>query len=238
MNLKIIGGSFAKQSATYFLGTIILKVDGDEYRYCTRAAIENLEKIVQEKDTITFKLTFKDGNSLTATAHENIYNGILKDSVTDPEPDDEILKVRPRDEIELRNQIVKYGVFSVLCIFMFFGLPHCMKLTDPAYIRQANIREAQQLQKKKETQQAVWLEITKDAVRARLKDSRSAEFRNVVFKEFEGAPIVCGEVNSNNSFGGKAGFQRFVASGEDLVFIEEQVSDFNKAWAKICGNKS
>ena len=52
------------------------------------------------------------------------------------------------------------------------------------------------------------------AVCAKLKDCGSARFRNVRFimsKKTDGsmAPIVCGEVNAKNSYGGYEGFQPF-----------------------------
>ena len=37
------------------------------------------------------------------------------------------------------------------------------------------------------SQQSVWIEVSKDAVRGRLKDSRSAQFRNVVFHAYQGS---------------------------------------------------
>lgn len=85
--------------------------------------------------------------------------------------------------------------------------------------------------------QALWIEETKDGVRRRLKDAGSAEFRNVFFNEYEDGPIVCGEVNSKNGFGGYTGFQHFVGSGTKLVFLEEEVDGFSEVWNEMCAKK-
>lgn len=87
------------------------------------------------------------------------------------------------------------------------------------------------------TKQIAWIEISKDAVRNRLKDPRSAQFRNVVFHAYQGTtPVVCGEVNATNSYGGYSGYQGFIASGETLVFIESdfQAGEFAKSWNEMC----
>jgi len=82
----------------------------------------------------------------------------------------------------------------------------------------------------------IWMERGKDAVREKLKDPRSAEFRNVFFHRGpDGVPMTCGEVNSKNSFGGRRGFQKFVSAGQvDLTYLEEEVSDFYTVWNRLC----
>lgn len=85
-----------------------------------------------------------------------------------------------------------------------------------------------------------WIERSKDAVRAKLKDPDSAQFRGVYFRQAAGAPpMACGEVNSKNSFGGYGGFQRFLsASRPDLTFLAEQMDakDFAEVWNKFCAS--
>lgn len=85
--------------------------------------------------------------------------------------------------------------------------------------------------------QAVWIEEMKRRVRQDLRDPSSAEFRNVRFSRAGGVPAVCGEVNGSNAFGGKAGFQRFVAAG-DIRVLEEEVEDGGMVtiWSQICGD--
>lgn len=80
------------------------------------------------------------------------------------------------------------------------------------------------------------VERAKDAVRKRLKDPASAEFRGVRYHEGkEGLPMVCGEVNAKNAFGGRAGFEHFVSTGaEDKTFFESDVSDFANLWNRFC----
>jgi hypothetical protein len=88
----------------------------------------------------------------------------------------------------------------------------------------------------------VWIERTKDAVRARLRNPSSAEFRKVeLFRPYAGrdTPFVCGEVNSENGFGGRSGFQRFIGSGNSApVFLEEEVArgEFGPVYAEMCRN--
>lgn len=55
------------------------------------------------------------------------------------------------------------------------------------------------------------LRDAKDAVASALSDPASAEFRNIEHARYGAASyIVCGEVNGNNAFGGKAGFRPFM----------------------------
>lgn len=53
-----------------------------------------------------------------------------------------------------------------------------------------------------------------DAVKARLKNSSSAQFRNVHFhRSSNGIPMTCGEVNSKDGLGDYVGFQKFISAG-------------------------
>lgn len=74
------------------------------------------------------------------------------------------------------------------------------------------------------------------AVRAKLKDPGSAEFKDVYFNRGgDGIPMTCGQVNGKNSFGGRNGYQRFISSGSsELTFLEEEVSDFVIVWNRFC----
>lgn len=71
-------------------------------------------------------------------------------------------------------------------------------------------------------------------IRNHLKDPRSAEFRNTYVRNINGASIFCGEVNSKNSFGAYKGFQRFVATGSHLFYLEEEAKNFSRIWSKMC----
>lgn len=74
----------------------------------------------------------------------------------------------------------------------------------------------------------------KKTVAASLKDSGSAQFRDVFFSETEkGGSVVCGQINSKNSLGAYTGFQRFISNGQ-TTFIEENDSNIGDTWAQVC----
>jgi hypothetical protein len=56
-----------------------------------------------------------------------------------------------------------------------------------------------------------------DAVRAKLRDPSSAQFRNVHFNKIS-TTDVCGEVNAKSLFGGYIGFNRFVAEQDGTTY--------------------
>ncbi len=87
--------------------------------------------------------------------------------------------------------------------------------------------------------QYAWNELGKETIKAKLKDGDSAKFKDVFFhthqlEDGKRMPITCGLVNSKNSFGGYTGYQKFIASGSVLSFLEEEVDDFNKVWSTFC----
>lgn len=50
-------------------------------------------------------------------------------------------------------------------------------------------------------------------------------------------PVVCGEVNAKNGFGGHTGYQKYIASGETFgPYLEETTpaGEFAKAWNELC----
>ncbi len=87
-----------------------------------------------------------------------------------------------------------------------------------------------------DSKKIAWMQKGMEAVKSRLKDPGSADFRNVFFHQGKDAPpMTCGEVNSKNSFGGYIGHQRFVSAGKpDLTFLESDVRDFGPIWARFC----
>lgn len=73
----------------------------------------------------------------------------------------------------------------------------------------------------------------KQAVRAQLRDSGSADFRDVEYGDSEETgPVAYGYVNSNNGFGGKAGFQKFVSNGSTTL-LEERDARLKEAWLHL-----
>lgn len=77
-----------------------------------------------------------------------------------------------------------------------------------------------------------------------LKDPASASFRNqfISLSEPMGegkivATLLCGEVNSKNSFGGYAGFARFYTIAVSPHIEKEDDEVFANMWKKMCSNK-
>ncbi len=91
-----------------------------------------------------------------------------------------------------------------------------------------------------DVQELLWVERGKQAVRSKLKDPDSADFRNVFFhRGSDDIPVICGEVNSKNSFGGFGGFQKFISAGSaEMTFLEEEVSDFGNLWNTLCADQA
>lgn len=88
----------------------------------------------------------------------------------------------------------------------------------------------------KDQRKVVWIEKGKDAIRARLKDADSAQFRGLFFSDAV-APIVCGEVNGKNSFGSKSGYVRFITTTKaETTILETDMkrSEFAISWRKLC----
>jgi len=90
------------------------------------------------------------------------------------------------------------------------------------------------------TQQFLWVENGKEAAAAKLKEPNSAEFRNVSFNKsnLQGKiiPVVCGEINGRNSYGGYSGFQRFVSTGKTMTIFQNEMdyNEFVKVWNQLC----
>jgi hypothetical protein len=89
-----------------------------------------------------------------------------------------------------------------------------------------------------QSRQAIWVARGQEAVKAKLKDPGSAQFRAVFFNRGkDGLPVTCGEVNSKNSFGGYSGHQKFVSAGKpERTYLEEQMAagEFAKVWNTLC----
>jgi len=63
-----------------------------------------------------------------------------------------------------------------------------------------------------------------------LKDPGSAQFRKVRLVPYSQRAVICGEVNGKNSYGGYAGFKRFVASTSEVTFSESgKYADIDEA---------
>lgn len=79
-------------------------------------------------------------------------------------------------------------------------------------------------------------------LRSLLKDPDSAKYRNQFLAQIDGGNLMlCGEVNSKNSFGGFTGFKRFIASpNPDAPSIVDgetggiSGADFDNAYRMVC----
>jgi hypothetical protein len=90
----------------------------------------------------------------------------------------------------------------------------------------------------KARKEAAYIDLNKDQVKERLKDPDSAQFRDVFVSNTGGLPVVCGEVNAKNSFGGYGGFQRFISAGTlQLVAKDMAAGEFDTSWVKFCGHR-
>lgn len=113
------------------------------------------------------------------------------------------------------------GIFTALCVV---GLLALGWIAGPDQAVQRQVRRA------------AWIDQGEAAVRHELKAPASASFRDVRFYSGQ-LPAVCGQVNADNSLGGRAGFQRFVSLGSPgKTYLEEQVSDFPALWGRLCVN--
>lgn len=88
-----------------------------------------------------------------------------------------------------------------------------------------------------EGDQSLWIVKSQDGIKARLRDPDSAEFKDSRFYSGGKTPVVCGRVNARDGFGGYTGFERYVASGEKLAFLESDLKtpqEMDKVWSTYC----
>jgi len=73
-------------------------------------------------------------------------------------------------------------------------------------------------------------------MKQRLKDPESAQFSGVAVVRVSGKPVVCGEVNARNSFGGFTGRKGFVMPKGGVVIGEEDLpgADWANLWNQSC----
>jgi hypothetical protein len=76
----------------------------------------------------------------------------------------------------------------------------------------------------------VLIEKAKDAIRDKLKDPESAQFRNVQIGKEKWKPVR-GEVNAKNSYGGYIGYDKFYVDlkSNKVVFEEATIRSINEA---------
>lgn len=79
----------------------------------------------------------------------------------------------------------------------------------------------------------------KAAISATLKDPASAQFQSL-FVSGSALPVLCGEINGKNSYGGFVGYRRFYSTGDTgLSNIENSNENyvFREMWPSMCGEK-
>ncbi len=82
----------------------------------------------------------------------------------------------------------------------------------------------------------LWIEKNKEVVKQKLKDPGSATFehtRVMYIADANKTPIVCGEVNSKNSYGGYTGNKKFISAGSALFHMEGE-DGFDNVWVDLC----
>lgn len=80
-----------------------------------------------------------------------------------------------------------------------------------------------------------YIRVNEERIASRLKDPGSAQFRGSVVSRSGGVPVVCGEVNAKNGFGGYTGHQRFVSGGSVQVLETEMAAgEMDGLWRKFC----
>jgi hypothetical protein len=80
--IKILGGSIPKQSATYLFGILTIKDNNRASQtYVSKEEISNIEKVSDDKKSITFKLTLKDKTHFVGNAPRKIYDKLVVDQV-------------------------------------------------------------------------------------------------------------------------------------------------------------
>lgn len=85
-----------------------------------------------------------------------------------------------------------------------------------------------------DAQKIAWMYKGMELIKDKLKDSKSANFKDVYFHNNQ-VPMTCGWVNSKNSFGGYSGYKKFISAGKiEFTFIEEEVIDFENLWNQFC----
>ncbi|OED41995.1 hypothetical protein AB833_08190 [Chromatiales bacterium (ex Bugula neritina AB1)] len=72
-------------------------------------------------------------------------------------------------------------------------------------------------------------------VKSRLKDPKSAKFKDTYFTNLNGSSTVCGQVNSKNGFGGFSGYLNFITIiGLEQTILKTDPYDFTKLWREFC----
>ena len=97
-------------------------------------------------------------------------------------------------------------------------------------------KEQERIENEKKSFESNMIYYSRESVLNKLKDPNSANFEDVYLSSDK---VVCGKVNSKNSFGGYTGYKRFVSGGKtEGTFIEDEPvlppRMFQEVWDKMC----
>lgn len=129
-------------------------------------------------------------------------------------------------------EVPKPIAWGIIGLTLLMALPMVMMPQSDSIT--SSTRKSEDANYSDPTKQKSWILVSQDGVRSKLKDPGSAEFKESFFVMWKNTPVVCGQVNSKNSMGGYGGFQRFVASGASISYLEEEVADFHNVWNEMC----
>jgi hypothetical protein len=103
----------------------------------------------------------------------------------------------------------------------------------PANVSSSAVKNSAKKEASKPSPDQILIEKAKDAIRERLKDPESAQFRNIRVGKEDFKPVR-GEVNAKNSYGGYIGYQKFyVDFGRDGVVLENECLDLESEAIKL-----
>lgn len=134
------------------------------------------------------------------------------------------VKQQPKEFLSMQMKFIMLGLsLSIL-------VSACSN-SDPAQSDKKSSEDAKK---------ASYIALNQERIKVRLKDPESAQFRNVFVSNTsyisDDTPVICGEINAKNSFGGYTGFERFVSHGS-VQLLETNMADgeMGKIWAQDCG---
>lgn len=146
-----------------------------------------------------------------------------------------------------RTLKVLLGILALLLFVVYLNASssdHQAKKTKNLTLKEGG--EADDLRKKekqenadKEIERHSLIASAKNALKERLREPDSAEFKNVIIVTYQDKlNVVCGEVNAKNGFGGMTGFQPFVSLGSaQMTWLPTDSKTFADDWNKYCAGR-
>lgn len=142
-----------------------------------------------------------------------------------------------------KNKVAIFTSAGGLCASLAIGLitlswvnsGYNTAIFGDRYTKREEVEQVREKVRNEENRDYNSISLAQAAVKRKLKDSKSAEFSSERLNKSSGTLVVCGYVNSKNSFGGFSGKQKYVSNGSsDGTFIEEEVENFISVWNKFC----